>query len=396
MNSTSNKIEKYKNIIVITIFLCILGIGWGISSKDAARLVRKEYVKIWNKEINLSSVPNDFEVQYNEIYSKMDFNLNVFSLTQRVLCKREARNFEVLKSKNGILYLHGNEEPVDIELINKIADEYALIYDETESYGGEFLYVQCPYKNVGQVEDLQYYSQDNVLESEDYLVENLHEKGIPVLDLRVYDACKYVYNTDHHWNMKSAFNAANIISQELVNQYNLDLPGCDIYGDIDNYDEIVYEDCFLGSIGIKVGPFFAGKDDFIVYKPKFDTKLSFVHYKDNVITDEYSGDFWETFVDQELLENQKYNNKYDANMHGAYVESIIENHMADNNTKGLLIAHSYGRSMAQYLSLNFSEFRYLDPQRGRFNDNYIDYIKSYQPDVVILMYNGEINVGDGR
>ena len=35
-----------------------------------------------------------------------------------------------------------------------------------------------------------------------------------------------------------------------------------------------------------------------------------------------------------------------------------------------------------------SETRYLDPQEGRYNDSYIDYIDEYQPDVVVMMYTG--------
>ena len=69
--------------------------------------------------------------------------------------------------------------------------------------------------------------------------------------------------------------------------------------------------------------------------------------------------------------------------------------MAKNKYRGLLITHSYGRPMAQYMCFNYSELRYLDPQKGRFNENLVDYINEYQPDFVIYMFNGIVNVGDG-
>lgn len=48
--------------------------------------------------------------------------------------------------------------------------------------------------------------------------------------------------------------------------------------------------------------------------------------------------------------------------------------------------------MTQYLSLSFSEVRYLDPQDGRYNDNYLTYINDYKPDIVIVMYDDFINI----
>ena len=45
--------------------------------------------------------------------------------------------------------------------------------------------------------------------------------------------------------------------------------------------------------------------------------------------------------------------------------------------------------MVQYLSLCFGETRYLDPQEGRYNDSYIQYMRDFQPDVVVIMYSGD-------
>ena len=45
--------------------------------------------------------------------------------------------------------------------------------------------------------------------------------------------------------------------------------------------------------------------------------------------------------------------------------------------------------MLPFLSLCFKEVRYLDPQEGRYNDSYVDYIDAYDPDIVIMMFPGE-------
>ena len=345
-------------------------------------------------ECSVSEIPRYFEQYYDSLYSSKPCCLDAFSITQRLLGKHEARNFEVLRADDDSLYLHGTEGTVDIENLQIMADECKLMYDATNEYGGYFLYVQCPYKNVGQAPELAYYSDDITEESETFLDDLIREKGIPVLDLRDYPETMEYYNTDHHWTTQSAFNASNIIVNEFEKEYGLNLVEHDYYGNMDNYEPITYEDCFLGSIGVKVGTYFAGKDDFTIYNPMFSTDLLFEHYVDNELDFSYSGDFWTTFIADEKLADPNYNNKYNVNMHGAWEESIICNNLSYNNYKGLLITHSYGRPMAQYMCFDFSEFRYVDPQIGRFNENLVEYIREYQPDVVVYMYNGKVNVGD--
>ena len=81
-------------------------------------------------------------------------------------------------------------------------------------------------------------------------------------------------------------------------------------------------------------------------------------------------------------------------MYGAYYESIIHNYLSPNDNTALLVAHSYGRGLAPYLSLYFSELRYLDPQPGRYNDDYQTYIEEHHPDYVVVMYNEKIPIAD--
>lgn len=58
-----------------------------------------------------------------------------------------------------------------------------------------------------------------------------------------------------------------------------------------------------------------------------------------------------------------------------------------------MIGHSYGRPLVQYLGLGVQELRYLDPQDGRYNENILEYIEKYEPDIVIDMYNQKLNLG---
>ena len=386
---------KIKGSISAFLFLVLILAGFAVSAQKAKALAAAEVTQVLLGKIPAAAVPAGFEDQYNRCFSGKEITLDLFSAVQRAIGKHEARNFEVVRANDGTLYLQGSDEPADREFIEKTADEYAMIRTAVEEYGGKFLFVQCPEKNENRPEELRYYLKDNSAESENWLIQAMKDRGIPVLDLRDYDECKAMYKTDHHWTSESAFHASSRIAGEINSIFSAELPGPDVYGTMDNYEAVTYKNCFLGSIGIKVGPYFAGRDDFTVYIPRFDTSLTFRHYIGGEEDAEYAGDFRQAFIDEELLENREYNNKYDANMHGAYCESIIENRLAEKDCTGLLITHSFGRSMGQYLSLYFKELRYLDPQRGRYNGNYIEYVKAYRPDIVILMYNDLINVGDG-
>ena len=113
------------------------------------------------------------------------------------------------------------------------------------------------------------------------------------------------------------------------------------------------------------------------------------------LSGEKSGDFQNAFLDFDMLDNPKYYNKYDAMLNGSYVETRIINKKVTSG-KVLVIADSYGRSSCMYTALNYHETRYLDPQEGRYNDNYLDYIKEYMPETVIIMAPEEINVGNGN
>lgn len=104
---------------------------------------------------------------------------------------------------------------------------------------------------------------------------------------------------------------------------------------------------------------------------------------------EIEGPFEKVFIDWDKLEDPNYNNKYYSLSYNAYNENIVINNLADNNDKVLLIADSYARPMLAFMSLCFKEVRFLDPQEGRYNDSYVEYIDEYDPDIVIMMFPGE-------
>lgn len=365
----------FKNLLSTFLFVLVILIGFVWSIQDCK-----------DKIIDFSSVQS-VENQYNSIFSSKSIPLDLYSASQRALGKHETRNFEVLRSNDNQLYLQESGFPSDDFTLGKIADQIKIVNDATLQYGGRFDFVQAPYKSAEQIDELQFYQNDKTCSAENTIVNWCRDNCVDTLDLREYLECNNYYKTDHHWTVEAAYNSASHILEYISKDNKSDFDDLSLITSIDNYDIVEYKNSLLGSLGVKVGPYFVGKDDVKIPNPNFKTNLSLKHFVDGSFEFEYSGDFWKTFIDESILNDSEYYNKYNSLMHGAWNESIILNNNVNNDTKVLLISHSYGRALVPYISLAVKETRYLDPQKGRFNDSIIDYIKEYEPDYVIYMYN---------
>lgn len=339
---------------------------------------------------NVESFITAYDDQHNGLFSEHESWIDGYGFFQRILNKKEVNNFEVLKDKNGQLYLEDGGEAVNKAKVEKTD----ILYEYCSSRDIPYLFVQVPYKNYSNIPELYDYGDDNTKEEFNSFLKELEERKIPSFDLRQFEDTEIYYKTDHHWTVDAAFNACRHIITKVNDLYKLGIDTDNVYFDAKNYTKKNYKDALLGSYGIKVGRFYTGKDDFSVLLPKFDTDLEYKHLVGDKVTLERKGNFADSFINFDILENKGYHNKYNAMLNGGSVENVIVNHLADNDLKALVITHSYGRPMVQYFSLAFKETRYLDPQKGRYNDNIMEYIKDYRPDLVIDMYNQDINIGN--
>lgn len=330
-------------------------------------------------------------MNYRELY------ISGYGLVQKALGKQQIENFTIFKDDIGKLQRVNSSIPDDE--IEKAVAKILPIAEYCKQNNVDFIYVTgvLPIQSSNDLpyEDIDY-SKDNAKR----LYEELRQTGIRILDLREKSAIKEIprdklfYYTDHHWTMQTAFVAFQEIVKFLEDECKIEINNS--YTDLASYDEIVYEKSFLGSFGIKVGKFYSGIDDFVVYVPKFTTSFVFEEYDENgelILAKE--GDWLDSLMKKEILTDKKYMNKYNAFSNSGYIENRIRNNCSENNIKVLYISHSYGRSVTQYFATCFMEVRNLDPQTGRFAGNYLDYIDNYKPDIVILQCEceGEL-IGD--
>ena len=201
------------------------------------------------------------------------------------------------------------------------------------------------------------------------------------------------YRTDHHWSGDAVFEAYQFVLQWMVTQGITDA-GQDVSPD--SFRRTVVPG-FLGSYGVKVGRYYDGQDDYIYYLPEIPTHMiCHTMDADGALIATHEGNWYEALMDASMLDDPAYNNKYNAALWGNGGENRIINRDIDAG-RLLIISHSYGRPLAQYLALHFHEVRQIDPQKGRFNGNYLSYIDAYRPDVVLFLieFEGEI-IGEYR
>lgn len=292
-------------------------------------------------------------------------------------------------------YLHViNTDIPDILTIKKDSRSLVKLFEHARKNNIKFIFVQVPAKVIDGQTVLPVGIRDFTNDVYDLWCGIMTENDIPVLDLRktLKDNLDF-YKTDHHWTTTTSMHAAESIIEALNTKYNAGITPYWADSNRPQYKKKVWQKSFLGSYGIKVGRFFySGKDDFEMYVPTFKTNIEYTHYMNGKIEKKKIGTFEKAFLNYEILNDPNYKNKYNACLFGGYVENVIINHYAASNTKALLITDSFGRSMSQYLSLYFKELRYLDPQKGRYNDSYIKYMDQYKPQIVIVMYNSSISL----
>ncbi len=250
-----------------------------------------------------------------------------------------------------------------------------------------FLYVQAPFK-VSEKQDTSVsgkldYSNQNA----NALLKILRENNVECLDTREYLNASFenyheaFYRTDHHWKPQTGLMVSRQILEELQSRFGLDSRALLLDSalfQIENYPEF-----FLGSWGKRVTLSATAPEDFELLYPKYDTEFRVLIPERNM---DVTGDFSILYNKSLLLEKDYYNsNPYEAYIWGNNAVMTIENKMAENPTKILIIKDSFGNCVAPFLACGVKKVDVVDVRH--FSGSLEAYVEETGPDVVILLYN---------
>lgn len=299
----------------------------------------------------------------------------------------------VVRSKNG--YLSYVRDVISEDKLKKRAKNVAELYNAASENGSDFLYVIAPAKGY----DMEY--PDNIIDYNklncDTFINELEDANVPYYN--IFSQMKkegiteedMFFITDHHWKPEYALWAVNRVVQELNARFGFEYNEENL--DINNYNEKVYKNWFLGSQGKKTGQYFTplGLDDISIFTPKFKT-----FFVNTQVGKDYSvqGSFEEVLIHKEHVEEKDLYNKnpYATYLGGDYREQVIENKGIEDGKRILILKDSFACAFVPFLSTVTKETCLLDMRDfDEFAGDRIDvanYIKETKPDIVLVMYSG--------
>lgn len=335
-------------------------------------------------EGSTSNIRESIESYFNDIRNRESY-IELYGAMQRLLRKRQIENFTIYKNNYGRLVMPRSE--LSNDEIQAKADELGSVLQYLDEKKIPYLYIESPLP-IKSEDELPYGVKDYSYVN----AKKLHKMISNITTLNVAESInvsnqEMFYRTDHHWSGDASFETYKAVEDWLLKENIINSRKGD------SKFERTAVSGFLGSYGVKVGHIYAGTDDYVYYLPKFRT--NFIYEGKDVedkVTNVQQGEWGSALIDKSILDNSDYYNKYNAALWGNSGENRIINLADTDGKKLLIISHSYGRPLAAYLALDLHETRQIDPQEGRFEGDYIEYIDDYNPDAVLFLceFEGEI------
>ena len=348
--------------------------GIDLTAAEESTLLRK-YLAVADKLTN-----------YIDIYSGKrnivsPFFLNVYGKTTAALGKNLIEDAEnpVIRLKNGYL--------TSTNLYSKEYDEYAGFVEFKEWLSKRcipFLMVLPADKSDAGYAVLPKGVPDGDAEKGIEYVEHLDDNGISYLNSGEMlvseneDFYLWFYKTDHHWNVHAGFSVAEAIAQKLKTEFGLQVDVNIL--DRSNFNNVTYENIFLGSQGKKATHGYVSPEDFEVFYPDFDTAFS-IEIPTKMI--DRTDTFENTLINSEALKPGSVytKNAYDAFLHGNVPLARIHNLNCNNGTRALMIKTSDANVVNAYLAFTVEYLDIVDPRH--FDGSIRMLIEKTRPDVVL-------------
>lgn len=378
------KINKYK-ITAVLFLVIIFWIGT---------------VTLWNNRTEFKNMLHSGDVinETNKIYSEnvaySDTFIDMWSKTQSVTDVQlldDAEYGNIIKDEKGNLYFPAND--VDVTSLAQNTIDFSEMLSEKNI---KFAYVQAPNKDLKGYTDKIVSDYNFSNKNADEFLSILDENGVDTLDLRELiikenlDREKLFYKTDHHWTTTTAFWAYNKLVEYLNQTYNLNIDPNNYYRDINNYNLTEIKECYLGSLGRRVGKSVSGLDDYTFIEPNFKTDYKIYNGVTSKTNPIFKGNFHKAIVkDNILTSNDVTSNKHATYFEWDYGDLIIKNTLIDNDVKILLIKDSYSLPLAAFLSTCVSELDMVD-LRDTPKVDLQKKIADGDFDVVLVLYNTEV------
>ena len=259
-----------------------------------------------------------------------------------------------------------------------------------------FIYVQTPSKidMEGTMLPAPLVNRGN--DRADDLMSQLAEKGVHAVDLRAMltatpeDLERFFYRTDHHWNNDAVFKAFGVLAPEIARAVGDDPSVVAPYVAASSWKRTVWPQCFVGTKSRRTGLLFGGKDDLIVYVPRFKTEMTMDLPSKGM---RRVGDFRKTVMWHSNKIRKGGSDGFGRDAYsllyigGTYGVVRHENPGAPLKRRVLLVGDSYARPLEAFLSTVVTDLIALDQRRFAPGETVAGFVESFKPDLVLQLNN---------
>lgn len=310
-----------------------------------------------------------------------------YGYLQKIMDKNEESNFEIVKDTDGNLhytYFAKGPNPV-----NDLANRVQRLKGDIKSSKTRLAVLMPPDKYIrGYTKFPKGIPYNYANETADHFLTAVQKRNIDTFDFRRnllksnIPVDDLFYKTDHHWKIETSFWAFKDLVSFMNSKYKTNLDPNHYYTNLKNYNQITYKHSYLGSLGTKAGPFYAGVDDFTLIYPKFKTDYTF-HSENSLFNTNTKGRFEEALISSHPFNatggnKALYNlesNQYFSYLYGNQGLVHVVNKQNPKGPKILFIKDSLTVPVAAFLSTVCSEIYLVDPRY--YHDNIPDLINKH-------------------
>lgn len=325
----------------------------------------------------------------SKLFAKNDF-INLYGFIQKTVGKRfifekNGTMGEIVKLSDGSLAFIIDKQ---YDLLKK-AEHTQVFTEQLQLMGVDLIYVQVPFKIEKNQKGLPLGAEDYSNENADEMLDLLNNRGVATFDLRdeiakeFSDYAPLFFKTDHHWKPETGLWAAHKIAGRLNSDYGFNIDTSLL--EKDGFAVTTYKDHFLGSMGKRMGRYYAGTDDFSLLLPRYETDMSCHYHRVNGKTFERSGNFEDTWIFRDNLKKDYFeSNTYVTYSGGDFPLMTFRNNRIAGK-KILVLRDSYSCVLTPFLSLAAcAEMHIIDPRH--YKDSIMGYVEDFKPDVVLMLY----------
>lgn len=296
----------------------------------------------------------------------------------RVTGKIVGGNFEYIKDDNQVVRIMS-----DRDRSIQIGDSIVALKEALDKKGVPLIYAALPDAGTEIEGDFHVEGQ-----RDPQLLEVLKDHHIDVVDLNekkknsVLSGSELNFHTDFHYTTAAEFWMADVLTQYLSSNYQVDFENREQVFSLASYDTEEYP--FVGNTVRNLGKYYTQKDYFEIYYPKFDTSLELFVPKTDIFK---TGNF-----NQVLLNGYEQGGGYDEYTYwitdfGQFPNECytIKNNYAQNAADMLVICDSIFMRGFSYLSLCSGSVTVFDPRVDQNSDLLSLLLEMQNYDAVIVV-----------